>query len=180
MKAANTFHYSRTSARGFTLLELMTAITVMAVLLGIGVPAFTSIIRNSQIAAESSNLLSALTLARSEAMKRGVRVSVCAATDDLEACAGAADWSNGWIVFEDDFGTAGVVDASDVVLQIWGAPANGVALTTVAKSMSFSRRARADFAGMFTVSKSGCTGDQKRQIEVGVSGRVSLKRIACT
>lgn len=180
MKAANTFPHSRTSARGFTLLELMTAIAVMAVLLGIGVPAFTSIIRNSQIAAESSNLLSALTLARSEAMKRGVRVSVCAATANLESCAGAADWSNGWIVFEDDFGTAGTVDASDVVLQSWGAPANGVALTTVATSVSFSRQARADFAETFLVSKPGCSGDQRRQIEIGVSGRVSLKRTTCT
>src|SRR5262245_55462328 len=96
---------------GFTLLELMAAVAVFAVLLGVGVPAFTDVIRNNQISTASSDLVSALALARSEAMKRGVRVSICAAaTQDTCATGEAAkNWSTGWIVFTDDFGGAGTM-----------------------------------------------------------------------
>jgi type IV fimbrial biogenesis protein FimT len=180
MKAANSCHPFSACPRGFTLLELMTAIAVMGILLGIGVPAFTSMIRANQIAAESSNLVSALTLARSEALKRGVRVSVCAAGADLESCAEEADWSNGWILFEDDFGDAGVIDDSDVLLQSWGAPADGVVLDTDKIAVTFSRQARAEFEATFQVKKTGCSGDQQREIYVDISGRINLTRVACT
>lgn len=166
--------------RGFTLLELMTGIAVMGILLVIAVPSFSSIMRNSQIAAESGNLVAALTLARSEAIKRGVRVSACAATADQTACDTTGKWDNGWLVFEDNFGAAGVLDPSDVLVQSWGAPAEKVSITTTALAVTFSRQARAEFAETFTVTKPGCTSDQRRQISVDISGRVGLKRIACS
>jgi type IV fimbrial biogenesis protein FimT len=166
--------------QGFTLLELMTAIAVLAVLMGLGVPAFTNIMRNSQIASQSGNLVTALTLARSEALKRGVRVSVCGVdAEDPEACMEGADWSNGWIVFADDFGDMGVVDENDEVLQAWPAPLSGVAIGTEMQSITFTRTARAEFVGSFDVTKPGCTGDQQRQIDVSLSGRVSLTRVEC-
>lgn len=163
---------------GFTLLELMTAIAVLAVLMGIGVPAFTSIMRNSQIAAESGNLVAALTLARSEALKRGVRVSVCGAAG-ANVCAAPANWSNGWIVFVDDFGAIGTIDPNDEPLQSWTAPANGVVVNTAAQSVTFTRTARAELEASFNVLKAGCTGTQQRQIDVKFSGRVGLQHIAC-
>jgi type IV fimbrial biogenesis protein FimT len=168
----------RERARGFTLLELMTAIAVLAVLAGLGVPAFTNIVRNSQIAAESGNLVTALTLARSEALKRGVRVSVCGAAG-AEACSEDADWSAGWLVFTDDFGDMGVVDENDEVIQAWPAPLTGVAVNTLTQSITYTRNARAEFAGSFNVLKAGCNGDQQRVINVAPSGRVSLTRIEC-
>ncbi|MGH8185626.1 MAG: GspH/FimT family pseudopilin [Steroidobacteraceae bacterium] len=168
----------RERARGFTLLELMTAIAVLAVLAGLGVPAFTNIVRNNQIAAESGNLVTALTLARSEALKRGVRVSVCGAAG-ADACAEDADWSDGWLVFTDDFGDIGVIDDQDEVVQVWPAPLSGVAVNTVDASVTFTRNARAEFAATFNVLKDGCSGEQQRVISVGASGRVNLTRIAC-
>jgi type IV fimbrial biogenesis protein FimT len=182
MKAANTSR-SLMPMHGFTLLELMTAIAVMGILLGIGVPAFNGMIRGSQIAAETNDMVAALNLARSEALKRGVRVSVCAAEDNKKtSCSTAepADWSNGWIVFDDDFGVVGgELSGTDTVLQVWEAPANGVTLTAEDPVVSFSRAARAEFPMKFEISKSGCTGDQKREIDVSISGRVGLKRVKC-
>ena len=168
----------RALARGFSLLELMVALSVMGMLLGFGVPAFSSISTNSKIAAESGNLVAALTLARNEAMKRGMRVSVCA-TADAATCAGTADWSKGWIVFQDDSGTAGTLDVSDVPLQNWGAPANGVVVATAATFVSFSRRARGEVAGQFMVAKKGCSGNQRRQVDVTAAGRIGLIRQSC-
>lgn len=167
-----------TRPHGVTLLELMTAVAVLGVLAAVGVPAFTSIVRNNQIAAESGNLVTALTLARSEALKRGVRVSVCGAAG-AGACTEDPDWSDGWLVFTDDFGDIGVIDANDEVIQAWPAPLSGVAVNTDAQSITFTRNARAEFAEAFSLLKAGCGNDQQRQISVAISGRISLTRSDC-
>ena len=180
MKAVHILRPFSAPVRGFTLLELMTAIAVLAILLGIGVPAFNGMIRASQIAAEASDMVTALNLARSEALKRGVRVSVCAAAEDLASCSDEPDWSRGWIVFDDDFGVLpGELDESDTLLQIWEAPANGVTLTTTAASVTFARTGRAESPLKFEISKTGCAGDQKREIDIIRSGRVGVQRVAC-
>jgi type IV fimbrial biogenesis protein FimT len=166
--------------RGVTLIELMTAVVVLAILLGIGVPSFRSIMRENQIAAQSNNLLASLTLARSEAIKRGVRVSVCAANANGNNCAGTASWGNGWILFADDFGSAGAIDASDTILQRWPAAADGVVLASEDASVTFARTGRAEFARSFIITKQGCTGQQLRTIDIGASGRVNLRRQDCS
>jgi type IV fimbrial biogenesis protein FimT len=169
----------RELARGVTLLELLTAIAVLGVLTAVGVPAFQNIMRNNQISAGSSNLVMALSLARSEAVKRGMRVSVCAAATAANTCAAGPNWANGWLVFVDDFGGLGTVDANDEPLQSWPGPSPGVVVNTAAQSVTFNRRGRAAFARSFNLLKSGCTGDQQRVINIALSGRVSLTKIAC-
>lgn len=157
----------------------MAAIAVLSILVGLGVPAFTDTIRNNQIAASSTDLVGALALARNEAMKRGLRVSVCAAADQ-DSCAADGEWSNGWIVFEDSFGAAGVIEEGDVVIRTWRA-ADGVAVDSEQDSaVSFTARGRAEAAQQFTVSKHGCSGNQERRIEVGAVGRIALTRQECS
>jgi type IV fimbrial biogenesis protein FimT len=169
----------------------MLTVAVLSILLGLGVPSFAAVIRNNQIAAASSDVVSALNLARSEAMKRGVRVSICAASaaNTCATGAAAADWSTGWVIFEDDFGAAGAIDPGDVPLQNWGSAAPGISIAIVVPSaaastststITFSRRARAEFARQLTVSKQGCSGYQRRVISIGSSGRVGLTREACS
>jgi type IV fimbrial biogenesis protein FimT len=171
---------TRKNSGGFTLLELMTAVAVTAILLTIGVPSFTSIMRNNQIAAQSANLVQALNLARSEAIKRGIRVSVCPAAAGGNACVATPTWSNGWVVFTDDFGAAGgTMEPGDIPIQNWPALTSGVQIATTAPSVTFTRMGRAEFSQTFAVSKSGCSGDQKRDIAVGISGRIGLQRSAC-
>src|SRR5690606_31096409 len=98
-----------TIPRGFTLLELMVAITVLGVLLGIGVPAFNDMIRNNRVAAQANEFTTALSLARSEAARRGMPVAVCASNAAQNACAGddVDNWGNGWLIFSDRDGSAG-------------------------------------------------------------------------
>jgi type IV fimbrial biogenesis protein FimT len=172
-------HSPPAAQRGVTLLELMVTLSVLGVLLAIGVPAYTNMTRANQISAQSNNLLQSFTLARSEALKRGLRVSVCPIkNDDTSACQTAADWASGWMVFEDDFGNAGALDVGDRPLQVFAA-APGITITTTSASVVYLASAAAQAQVSFDVSKAGCTGDQKRTVSVATTGRASIQRVNC-
>jgi len=87
---------------GFTLIELMFTIVVLAVLLGIGVPNFRDFIRNSRMTAAANDLLADLNLARSEAVKRRVPVTLCKSTDGTACDTDDESDFRRWIVFVDD------------------------------------------------------------------------------
>lgn len=92
--------------KGFTLIELMITIALLAILLFVAVPNFSGFVASSRLAASKELLISSISLARSEAIKRGDRVAVCRTTDGA-TCAGTSqaagneDWSEGWLVFLD-------------------------------------------------------------------------------
>ena len=85
------YHNSK-KASGFTLLELMIAISVAGVLMALAVPSFKDMIRNTRLTTYTNELVTALNLARSEAIKRGQQVVVSKT---------GANWENGWQVFVD-------------------------------------------------------------------------------
>ena len=111
---------------GFTLLELMVAITVLALLLGIGVPGFRDFVRNSRMTAATNDIVTDFSIARSEAVKRRVPVTLCK-SQNLTACdTAAAGAFRTWIMFVDDADPAiadltndgdGEVDAGEVILR---------------------------------------------------------------
>jgi type IV fimbrial biogenesis protein FimT len=80
---------------GFTLIELMVTVSVLAVLLALAWPSFTAVINNNRLAAQSNELVTSLQLANSEAVRRNARITVCPSTDGA-TCAGAGPWA-GWI-----------------------------------------------------------------------------------
>ncbi|MEZ5473445.1 MAG: GspH/FimT family pseudopilin [Steroidobacteraceae bacterium] len=90
------------SARGFTLLELMFAIAIAAVILAVGAPSFAEFRRNARLTSVANDFLAATQLARTEAIKRRTTVSICpssSASSNAPAC-DSADFG-GWIIFED-------------------------------------------------------------------------------
>lgn len=103
--------------RGYTLLELMVTLAVLAILATLTVPGFQDTIRRTARDSSMQDLSTALDFARAQAVTEGTRVSLCRSTD-LGSCSGGGggDWSAGWIVFTDR-GTAGTVDGDDTVLQ---------------------------------------------------------------
>lgn len=97
---------------GFSLIELMVALAVAMIVLTVAVPNMQSMVRDNRLAAYSNQLLSALSLARNEAVKRGQWVTVCKADTsaaqpmcDMNACSGVDGsdcWEKGWIVFSEN------------------------------------------------------------------------------
>ncbi|WP_236848895.1 GspH/FimT family pseudopilin [Candidatus Thiodictyon syntrophicum] len=104
--------------RGVSLIELMTTVSALAITLTLGVPTFTSLQATIQRGQASSELLSSFTMARSEAARRAVPVTVCASSDRLTCdTSQTPNWRNGWIVFTDADMDKFVDSGTDNVIQ---------------------------------------------------------------
>lgn len=90
---------------GFTLIELMVTISIAGILLGIAIPSFTETITSSRLTTNANELMTALNFARSEAVKRGVQVTVINR-------GASTQWESGWDVFVDINGDGVLDDAS--------------------------------------------------------------------
>lgn len=86
---------SRNRQPGLTLVELITVLVIVSVLVVVAAPSLQSLMRNNQMTAQANRLISALHLARSEAVKRNSEVEVCGSSNG-KACDG--QWDEGWIV----------------------------------------------------------------------------------
>ena len=84
--------------RGFTLTELLVGISIVSILLGIAVPSYRYVTNSYRVSSEVNGLLGDLMFARSEAIKEGQFVTVCASADGA-TCSGSTAWNTGWIVF---------------------------------------------------------------------------------
>jgi len=117
----------RRATGGFTLIELLVTIVVLAILLGLAVPAFRSLMQNDQQWVQQNNLVLSLNVARSEAIKNDMAggVQVCSSTDGA-TCTGTP-WNQGWIVLPsvNPFNPA----AAPKPLQVVGALPTGTTLT---------------------------------------------------
>jgi type IV fimbrial biogenesis protein FimT len=104
------------AARGFTLVELMITVGIVAILLSVAVPSYKYVTNANRIASEVNGLLGDLQLARAEAIKQGEPVTVCVSADGA-TCTGGTIWSNGWIIFVDTNGNASK-DAGESIVRV--------------------------------------------------------------
>jgi type IV fimbrial biogenesis protein FimT len=132
---------------GFTLIELMVTVVLAGTVLTVGVPSFREMIQQNRVAAASNSFVTALHYARSEAIRRGLAVSVCRSADS-SSCAAAGGWEQGWIVFTDSAALPrGTVDAGEEVLKAARALTTGLTLrgnANVASHVSFLASGFAD------------------------------------
>ncbi len=102
------------------MIELLVTLSIAAIMLTIAIPSFRDFLLNNRITSQTNDFVLALASAKSEAVKRGVRVTVCSrATPPTtpESCAGSTTWDTGWLVFVDNDG-GGTVNGLDEVLQV--------------------------------------------------------------
>jgi type IV fimbrial biogenesis protein FimT len=85
---------------GFTIIELMIVVALAAVLLTIGIPGFQEMVQDNRRASATVEMISAIQIARSEAVKLNAPMTLCPSSDG-SSCSGTA-WETGWIAFIDD------------------------------------------------------------------------------
>lgn len=172
------------AAGGFTLLELMATVAILGILLGIGVPAFREILTANRMTSVANSMVTAFTLARGEAQKRGIPVTLCAANAEQDACADTAAWNDGWLVFTDDIGDAGEIDDGDEILQVFPAPPGGFSIDAVTPAdlryVSFQRSGKTGTSERkLKISRPHCSGNKERTISISSMGRVGSAQASC-
>ncbi len=84
---------------GMTLIELLVAITVLTILIGVGVPTYDRLSVSNRLSSQVNELVASVHYARSEAIKRGSPVQLCVANGSHTDCAaGSGNWGQGWVV----------------------------------------------------------------------------------
>jgi len=121
--------------KGFTLLELIAAITILAILATLLAPGFRDVIRSNRLSSAANSFLSALNLARSEAVKLNAPVMICksdvdnTASGQLASCTTDGGFEQGWVVFRDADGD-GKINAAEDVLRVQNALPGETELTS--------------------------------------------------
>lgn len=146
---------------GFTLIELVTTLTIMAILVAIATPYFRDFVLTQRTKAAAYDLVSSLLYARSEALKRNTNVVVAPAT---------GGWQNGW--------TVTIGSTTTVLAQHEATP--GLTVTAPAGNLVYtsSGRLSAAPATPFSIAASGSTATP-RCVNVELSGMPTSQAGGC-
>lgn len=183
---------------GFTLIELMIAITVAAILLGIGIPSFQETIRRNRVTTQTNNVIGALAIARSEAVKRGTSVTLCPAAGrsgaDQDKCSGDDKWAdNGWIIFSDVRGALGEVNVKvgdppntndSIIQRLPPASDQNMRVINARKWLTYRQDGTVDLPigtdATFVVAPVKCVNpDGAKTVQVIAAGRASFRKTNC-
>lgn len=99
--------------QGFTLVELLITLTVLAIVLAVAIPTFTSTLESVRQRTLVNQLLADLNFARSRAITTRRPVSLCAGSAE---CDRQTIWSGQILIF-DDLDANGTIDETDVTLR---------------------------------------------------------------
>lgn len=163
---------------GFTLIELMVVVALVAVLQTLAAPALSGMVNSMRLTTAVNSLFSSLLLARSEAIKRNSRVVVCKSVTGV-ACNTTGGWEQGWIVFHDANNNA-VVDAGEAILsreQALPEPFRFIGNTPLINYVSFTSMGMTKNTsgalqfGRLTVCQESAARVEARQIVISSAGR---------
>ena len=157
-------------AQGMTMIEILITVIVLAVLVAIAVPSFRNASLGSRLSAAANDLLASVQLARSEAIKRNVAMTLCASADGA-TCAGSGGWEQGWITIIDP------LDPTTVLQRQQGLP-DGYLVTQTGGTvpLSFQPIGIGATAATFTVCRDDPDGEQERVVTVSAAGSVYVTR----
>ncbi len=156
----------KSECNGFTLVELMVALTVGGILLAVAIPSYNTMIQSNRLAAGANEFVSSMGLARSEALKRRTDITVTA-TDSGSA---GNEWGKGgWIVAVGGTTLKTVPDLSTTIT---------LDSTNNKTVFTYSSNGAADSSD--TLRLCPVSGGAGREIGVSATGRVSVNNnITC-
>ncbi len=175
--------------QGFSLIELMAVVALVAILTAIAAPSFTSTIRENRNVVAANTIMQTLSIGRSEAIRLGREVTVCPSKDG-STC--SADWAEGLIVILDTaVGTAAPVkDTSKIpatgILKVEGALLNAKVTQTAGGAQQWVRySSRGIPTGKIEIKLQvkpvTCTAGKEyyRELTVSVVGKVTATKTKC-
>lgn len=172
------------SSSGFTLIELMVVIALIAITTSIAIPSFQRFLERARADAAAAEVAGLFSLARSEAIRRNLPVTICRATTATSTvCAqdAQADWGGRWILFQDTNNDQ-VRAAGEEIIRMRDA-GNGLSLLLAAPVQAIQVSARgflsADGALALRVASSG-SDERVLNICVSHAGRVDQRTAACS
>jgi type IV fimbrial biogenesis protein FimT len=169
-------HPRRRCGEGFTLVEALIAVVVLATLVILAVPSLRGALQNVRATVQANHFVATLNFARTEAVKRRTTVRVCTSANGT-SCRSSSDadknnWHKGWLVMANP--TTPTVLRSVTTLD------TGYTLTSSISSIDFAASgASLNGTPSYSLLAPGCSGDNNRTIRINVSGRVSVTRSAC-
>lgn len=152
------------SQAAFTLVEVMVALAILAVLAAIAVPGYDSMVLSSRLRTLTTDFSASAQLARSEAMKRNSPVTLCASSNG-STCDASAGWEQGWVIRT---GTA--------VIRRYPAATTGYLLSSTVRELTFQPSGFGSTPATLTICRAAPLGSQERSLNLSVTGRITLTR----
>lgn len=168
----------KTDGAGFTITEVLVTLAVLGVMVSIAMPSLNGFLENSQLSANTNDLFASLLLARSEAVTRNSRVSLCKIDPSAPTtCDNSETWQSGWISFE-DLDADGVRDVGETILDTYvGMGANTVvSSTSFPNVISYRPSGTTTTWGLINVCVSG---NVAQDIVVNATGRPRIADSSC-
>lgn len=182
---ANRIHNSpiRRHSHGFTLIELMTALGVFAILMSVGAPALKTFIESNELITETNRINGMLASVRMEAVKRNMQTMLCPSSNRTSC--NASTWSSGWIAFNDANADGKLAtDGTETVFAVGEATSGNVRMsgsTTVATSIRYKADgALQSDAGTLTICTTGDVSPNARKISLTTGGRTRVDSATVT
>lgn len=167
--------------RGFTLLELLVAISVASLLLTVGIPSFRTLIMNTRIIGETNDFVTAINTARSSAVRYQRNATICVSSNfdaALPTCEAGTDWSSGWIVWVDK-DRDDATDTDEILSAHEPLADTTTFFSTTTNQFTYDARGFGMVAGDDLILCDSRTGETGRVVTVNDAGRISLAEFAC-
>lgn len=174
---------------GLTLFELMVTLAVAILLTAIAIPSIDGLLSSNRATEQANSLVTAMTVARTEALTRGAPVAVCAKASSSSSdttCGSASDWTNGWEVFVDNGTTTGSYSSADETLvRLFGDLSGSAQVTASASFIRFLRDGSLDSAvhsgaESFRFAQNVSGAVSVRCVQINAVGQLSTDKIAST
>ncbi|NIK38316.1 type IV fimbrial biogenesis protein FimT [Xanthomonas arboricola] len=163
---------------GFTLVELIIAIAVLAILLTIALPSFRGVIRSNRVASSANETLGLLSLARSEAIRNRRGGGVCGSASGT-ACDN--NWGSGMLAWADTDGD-GAFKGGDTVLRFVSIDPSLSNSGPFGATIAFDGRGRrlASTNQQITLQPTTCDGQAlRRTLVVNGAGQITSQKGTC-
>ncbi|MEE4331532.1 MAG: GspH/FimT family pseudopilin [Wenzhouxiangella sp.] len=171
---------------GFTLIEVMITVVILIIALAVVIPSFRGVLQSNRVSAQANELMTAVQLARSEALKQGRPITICPADTSVADPECGTDWAEGWMAVVD--GEApGSTDIDEVeILRVWAAPRFDATLTFSGDEpfLRYLPNGAIDEAAgtppfQMALRIPDCIGNAARNIEVARTGRATVEQVEC-